>query len=103
MAGACLELFADLHAVSPCRSLQLTLRNNPMPTFMAQVIESGLKAFRGSRGEEYPPGRSEMPKNPEAPGRELDEGTWNQFAHSNLATPDQDSPDLKGKATGASV
>ena len=35
-----------------------------------------------------------MPKNPEAPGRELDEGTWHQFLASDQATPADDSSEL---------
>ena len=37
-----------------------------------------------------------MQNNPEAPDRELDEGTWNQFAHSDQATPSEESPALRG-------
>ena len=51
-------------------------------------------------GEEPTPGRIEMQKNPEAPGRELDEGTWNQFAPSDQATPADDSSELDDQCIG---
>jgi eukaryotic-like serine/threonine-protein kinase len=44
-----------------------------------------------------------MPKNPEAPGHVLDEGTWNQFVPSDPATPADDSSDRKSNASGHSV
>jgi serine/threonine-protein kinase len=44
-----------------------------------------------------------MPKNPEAPGRVLDEGTWNQFVPGDPATPADDSSGHKSNVSGHSV
>ena len=102
-AGSLLGVLPGFVVESPGRSPQRSLRNKLSATedgAADRVRSQGLSRPAVASGDEYPPGRSEMPKKPEAPGRLLDEGTWNQFVRSDTATPSDDSSEPQKQCLG---